>query len=57
MTETEKKELDEILMNDPLLACDVIDEKSNYQYTVRLSSGHGEADTAYVSMTKSAMHS
>lgn len=30
MTEKERNELDEILTNDPLLACDVIDEKSNY---------------------------
>lgn len=36
MTEKERNELDEILTNDPLLACDVIDEKSNYQYTVKI---------------------
>lgn len=36
MTEKERNELDKILMNDPLLACDVIDEKSNYQYTVKI---------------------
>lgn len=36
MIEKERNELDEILTNDPLLACDVIDEKSNYQYTVKI---------------------
>jgi hypothetical protein len=36
MTEKERNELDEILTNDPLLACDVMDEKSNYQYTVKI---------------------
>ena len=36
MTDKERKEFEEILQGDLLLACDAIVEKSNYQYIVKI---------------------